>query len=255
VLHAHDWAVNSAIDPARRRGIPLVLTQHVYNHVCATKRLMRGGELCPGTGRVYSLRLLEARSDRGSRCGAGQCCVVAIPRRWVAAFVPVSSIAAVDTGLPGRSPYEVIPNFVSDDLVVEDADPQPDGPVLFVGDVTRDKGIAVLIAAYRCLGNAPRLGLAGRLLDESPLDLPDGVGLLGLLDHDAITALMRTASVVVVPSIVSDGCPTVVLEAMAAGRPVIVAASGESWTPPRMGSPECWLPWVIPSHWPLHSPR
>jgi len=38
--------------------------------------------------------------------------------------------------------------------------------------------------------------------------------------------LMRTASVVVVPSIVPDCCPTVVLEAMATGRPVITAASG-----------------------------
>ena len=50
-------------------------------------------------------------------------------------------------------PYEVIANFVPDDLVVEDADPQPDGLVLFIGDLTRDKGIAVLIAAYRRLGN------------------------------------------------------------------------------------------------------
>jgi glycosyltransferase involved in cell wall biosynthesis len=31
---------------------------------------------------------------------------------------------------------------------------------------------------------------------------------------------------VVVPSLCSDACPTVVLEAMAAGRPVVAAASG-----------------------------
>ena len=37
---------------------------------------------------------------------------------------------------------------------------------------------------------------------------------------------MRSARVVVVPSIVGDACPTVVLEAMAAGRPVVGAASG-----------------------------
>jgi glycosyltransferase involved in cell wall biosynthesis len=38
--------------------------------------------------------------------------------------------------------------------------------------------------------------------------------------------LMRTASVVVVPSTFRDPCPTVVLEAMAVGRPVVAAASG-----------------------------
>ena len=38
--------------------------------------------------------------------------------------------------------------------------------------------------------------------------------------------LMRTACVVVVPSTFLDPCPTVVLEAMAVGRPVVAAASG-----------------------------
>lgn len=37
---------------------------------------------------------------------------------------------------------------------------------------------------------------------------------------------MQTASVVAVPSIVPDCCPTVILEAMALGRPVVAAASG-----------------------------
>jgi glycosyltransferase involved in cell wall biosynthesis len=38
--------------------------------------------------------------------------------------------------------------------------------------------------------------------------------------------LFRSARAVVVPSVWSDPCPTVVLEAMAAGRPVVAAASG-----------------------------
>ena len=48
ILHAHDWSIGSAIGPARRAGIPVVLTQHDYSHVCATKRLMRGDVVCPG---------------------------------------------------------------------------------------------------------------------------------------------------------------------------------------------------------------
>jgi glycogen(starch) synthase len=41
-----------------------------------------------------------------------------------------------------------------------------------------------------------------------------------------VRELMRGASMVVVPSIVLDACPTVVLEAMAAGRPVVGSSSG-----------------------------
>ncbi len=37
---------------------------------------------------------------------------------------------------------------------------------------------------------------------------------------------MKTACLVAVPSIVPDCCPTVILEAMAVGKPVVAAASG-----------------------------
>ena len=42
----------------------------------------------------------------------------------------------------------------------------------------------------------------------------------------SVIDLLRTASVVVLPSVEPDCCPTVVLEAMAVGRPVVTAASG-----------------------------
>ena len=49
---------------------------------------------------------------------------------------------------------------------------------------------------------------------------------VGALPHDQVLSLFRSARTVVVPSVWSDPCPTVVLEAMAAGRPVVAAASG-----------------------------
>jgi len=228
ILHAHDWSVGSAIGPARRSGIPVVLTQHDYSHVCATKRLMRNDEVCPGPTPIACVRC--ASSWHGPLVGPGVALANAIGRhtrtRHVDAFVPVSSVVAVNTRLAGRSPYAVIPNFIPDDLLLNEAAPHPDGPILFVGDLSRDKGIEVLIEAHRRLGGLSHLVLAGRVLDDTPLDLPDQVELRGLLDHASIIALMQTACVVVVPSIVPDCCPTVVLEAMAVGRPVVAAASG-----------------------------
>ena len=40
VVHAHNWIVNSALRPAARAGVPVVMTLHDYSHVCATKRFM-----------------------------------------------------------------------------------------------------------------------------------------------------------------------------------------------------------------------
>jgi glycosyltransferase involved in cell wall biosynthesis len=56
--------------------------------------------------------------------------------------------------------------------------------------------------------------------------MPDGVRWLGELPHDEVLTLFRSARAVIVPSIVGDACPTVVLEAMAAGRPVVASATG-----------------------------
>jgi len=83
----------------------------------------------------------------------------------------------------------------------------------------------VLLEAHRRLGGFPRLMLAGRVLDDTPLDISGEVKLRGLLDHPSVIDLMRTACVVFVPSIVHDCCPIVVLEAMAVIRPVVAAAS------------------------------
>jgi glycosyltransferase involved in cell wall biosynthesis len=228
VLHAHDWSVTSSIGPARRSGVPVILTQHEYSHACATKRFMRGADVCPGPAPLACIAC--ASSKHGPVVGPGVVLANFVSRgirkRNVDVFVPVSSVVAVNTGLPGHSSYEVIPNFIPDDLVLDVETPRPDGPVVFVGDLSRDKGVNVLVEAYRHLAGEPPLVLAGRTFDDTPIDLPDGAELRGLLDHAAAMTLMETASVVVVPSIVPDCCPTVVLEAMALGRPVVAAASG-----------------------------
>jgi glycogen(starch) synthase len=228
VLHAHDWSIGSAIGPARRAGIPVVLTQHDYSHVCATKRLMRGDVVCPGPTPVACVRC--ASSSHGPVVGPVVVAANALGRRsrrrHVNAFVPVSSGVALRTKLPGRSPYRVISNFIPDNLVLNEASPRPDGPIVFVGDLSRDKGVEVLLEAHRRLGGAPRLILAGREFEDTPLELSDQAEVRGLLDHTSVIELLQMACVVAVPSIVPDCCPTVVLEAMALGRPVVAAASG-----------------------------
>jgi glycosyltransferase involved in cell wall biosynthesis len=228
IVHAHDWSVRSVIGPARRAGVPVVLTQHDYSHVCATKRLMRGDDVCPGPTPIACVRCASSR--HGPVVGPGVALTNAFARRirtrYVNAFIPVSSVVAINTRLPGRSPYVVIPNFIPDDLLLDQPTPNPDGPIVFVGDLSRDKGIEVLLEAHRRLGGLRQLVLAGRVHEDLPLDLRGQVELRGLLNHASVIDLMQTACVVAVPSIVPDCCPTVILEAMAVARPVVAAASG-----------------------------
>jgi len=228
IVHAHDWSVASVIGPARHAGVPVVLTQHECSHVCATKRFMRRERVCSGPG----LRCVPcATSHYGALIGAPTAVANAVAslhrRSNVAAFIAVSrSVADRSELFQEGVPFEVIPNFVPDELVESRSSSNQGGPLLYVGDLSRDKGVEVLVGAYRRLRDPPPLVLVGRRVPGTRIDPIAGVRVLDPVPHNEVLPLIRSARVVVVPSIWPDPCPTVVLEAMAMGRPVVAAASG-----------------------------
>lgn len=226
VAHAHNWIVNSALAPTARAGVPLVLTLHDYSHVCATKRLMeRGVRSCPGPAPSRCLSCAGAQYGRVKGALTLAANAVSARRRTarVAAAAAVSSAVAAAAG-KGLHP-SVIPNFIPADLVLDEVRaPDREAPLVYVGDLSADKGVGTLLAAYHRLPAPPPLLLAGRCAQN--WDFPAGARHLGVLSHPEVVALMRSAAAVVVPSVWGDPCPTVVLEAMAAGRPVVAAATG-----------------------------
>jgi len=228
VLHAHNWIANSALAVAHRSHCPLVLTLHDYSHVCATKRFMRRERVCSGPG----LRCLPCATNHyGPLIGAPTAvanAVAAVRRRsGVAAFIAVSRSVADRSALFREGiPFDVIPNFVPDEIVESRSSDNHDGPLLYVGDLSRDKGVEVLAGAYRRLRDATPLVLVGRRVPGTRIDAAAGVAVLDPVPHNEVLTLIRSARIVVVPSVWPDPCPTVVLEAMAMGRAVVAAASG-----------------------------
>lgn len=237
VVHAHNWIVNSALGPAAKADVPLVMTLHDYSHICATKRLMEFGERrCPGPAPT---RCVPCAADHyGALNGAVTLAANTVSARrrarGITRVAAVSSAVAEAVAIPAghwlrsaRLDARVIHNFIPDEIVVDDIAPTaPDAPLLFAGDLSPDKGVGVLLDAYRRLDAPPELVLAGRMPTPDAWTFPPGARWTGQLPHDEVVALFRSARAVVVPSVWSDPCPTVVLEAMAAGRPVIGAASG-----------------------------
>jgi glycosyltransferase involved in cell wall biosynthesis len=232
VVHAHDWSVNSLLAPARRAGVPVLVTQHDYSHVCATKRMMRGRDVCPGPALGACLRC--AARQYGTIVGPGVVAANAVGRRArlrrVSMFLPVSESVRHRTGLNGSAPVEILPNFVPDEILVDPGSARlsddAKAPILFVGDLTEDKGVGVLVAAYARLVDPPPLVLVGRRFPELSVEPKPGIELPGLVGPTEVRRRMHDAAVVVVPSIVPDACPSVVLEAMAAARPVVATTSG-----------------------------
>jgi glycogen(starch) synthase len=237
VVHAHNWIVNSALGPATHAKVPLVMTLHDYSHICATKRLMEHGlKRCPGPSprRCLSCSSAHYGPVNGAITLGANAWSARRRAKGIADAAAVSSAVADAVALPqsswlhsARLEARVIPNFIPDEIILDEIPPmEPDAPLLFVGDLSPDKGVQTLLDAYEMLSSAPPLVLAGRSATPESWRFPPGARWEGQLPHDAVVKLFRSARLVVVPSVWADPCPTVVLEAMAAGRPVVAAASG-----------------------------
>jgi glycosyltransferase involved in cell wall biosynthesis len=118
------------------------------------------------------------------------------------------------------------------------SDGERDQGFLFMGRFVEKKGIAVLADAMRRLraeGDTTKLVCAGDgplrpLLEDLARDIA-GVELTGWLPPQAVSARMRTALALVVPSVTAangdaEGLPSVVPEAMASGCPVVGTGGG-----------------------------
>lgn len=119
-----------------------------------------------------------------------------------------------------------------------------------VGRLVAKKGFDVLIAALGAMRSPYRLRLVGDGPERAALEklaayhgVVGNVTFAGRCTHAELPALLRSADVVVAPSVVDangdrDGLPNVVLEAMACGRAVVasdVAAIATAVRPGRTG--------------------
>jgi glycosyltransferase involved in cell wall biosynthesis len=98
--------------------------------------------------------------------------------------------------------------------------------LLFVGDLSRDKGVHVLLEAYARLDRRPPLVMMGRRCKDTPETLPDGVRILAGCPHPVVMDAFRRCLAAVAPSVWPEPFGLVVLEAMTAGSPLVAASTG-----------------------------
>lgn len=164
----------------------------------------------------------------------------AVLRRADATTV-LSAEAAAHLAALGVRRVHLVPNAVA---VPPDPAPPASRPVvLFAGEVSRRKGVDVLLAAWPAVRERrpdAELWLAGPAADVAVPDRPcrtdgtdgsgrtdgtDGVRRLGERPPDEVGELLRSAGVAVLPSR-AEGMPMFLLEAMALGRPVVATDVG-----------------------------
>lgn len=249
IVHGHDWLIHSYLPLKRRRGPGLVVTLHDHSLICANKRLIRGSEACSGPGPAKCLRCSASYYGlaKGPAIAVGNWVMSAAERRLVDLFLPVSHVVADAAGLEDRPDHvRVIANFLGETAAVIEGEHTlsglPERFILFAGDVSRDKGVGVLLQAYGQLEDAPPLVLMGRIVDPELLSSAVGaerasrpellaapvgnVRAVGAQPHEVVLDAFQRCTVAVVPSLMHEAFGLVALEAMQAGRPVIASDIG-----------------------------
>jgi len=236
IVHGHNWFARSFVPLKQASGAAFVMTLHDYGLTCAKRSLWYGGAPCSGPAFSKCLHCAAANygAARAMAITLGNWAVAPAEKRAVDMYVPVSRAVVEGNGLAHESlPYTIVPNFVPDDVAAS-ADPDhpalaalPVGPYwLFVGTLSANKGIHLLLDSYRRIPRPKPLVLIGSRWPETPPSFPPGVVVIEDLDHAAVMAAWRRAGLGIVPSVFPDPCPTVAIEAMAAGVPLVATRVG-----------------------------
>lgn len=240
VLHLHNpypllspWVIRTA----HRHRVPVVHTVHNYRQVCPAGIYFRDGAVCHDCrGRRVALPAIRHRCYRGSAAQSAVMAAALAAHRatWRSVDRYLALTEAIAEHLRG---YGVPPErIVVKPNAVPDPGPPPRGPgegFLFAsGRLVPEKGLELLLSAWcrhpdgalgtlRIAGDGPQRPLAER----AAADRTDVV-YLGSLDPAGVRRAMREAAVVVATPTWHDVLPTVVIEALAAGRPVLGTAMG-----------------------------
>lgn len=239
VVHVHNTfpllspSVLAACADAR---VPVVATLHNYGLVCPPGTLYRDGHVCTDCVGRAPVPAVRHGCYRGSAVATLPMAVnlVANRHRWrtgVTRFFCISGAQRrllVDAGLPADR-LTVKHNFVTDPGVRRTGAGEH---VLFLGRLTEEKGVSLLMAAWHRLGGSLGLPLViagtGPLSDEVAAWASgrDDVSYVGLQSSAECRDLAARAAVMVAPSAWLEAFGLVVVEAMAAGVPTVAPAHG-----------------------------
>ncbi|MGH3876913.1 MAG: glycosyltransferase [Actinophytocola sp.] len=241
VVHVHNTfplLSPAVLDACTAAGVPVVATLHNYTQICPTGTLFRDGAECRSCVGGLPVAAVRHGCYRGSRLASVPIAVnLAVNRRrWsdsVARFFCISAAQREILVASGMDADQLVVkhNFVPEPGVHRDGRSEH---VLFLGRLTEEKGVRLLMTAWDRLAADGGLGLPLVLAGTGPLQDEvarwardrDDVRYHGLADPAACRDLLARSAAAVVPSTWLETFGLVVVEAMAAGVPAVVAGHG-----------------------------
>jgi glycosyltransferase involved in cell wall biosynthesis len=211
--------------------VPVVQTLHNFRLACPQAMFLREGKICEQCLGKTPWPALTHGCYRDSRAKTAVVFGMITLHRTintyadkVTRYIALNEFCKskfVQAGLP-RERIVVKPNFV--ETSGAEAETERSG-FLFVGRLSSEKGIGVLRESWLgCRGL--QLRVVGSGSEAASLEVQHGIEMLGQRAPAEVAAEMRRATALLVPSIWYENFPMVVVEAFAAGLPVIASRLG-----------------------------
>lgn len=233
VVHCHN--LFPRLSPAVLRatvaeGAPVVVTLHSYRMLCLPATFVRNGRICEDCVGRFPWPGVIHRCYRNSLAGSMALATSLSTHRLIGSFQRVSLYLAVSDFVKqkhlqaGWSPHRirVKPNFAWPC----DRREGPGQYFLYLGRLAPEKGVATLL---RIWGRVPaRLVVVGDgpLAEELKKRAPTNVEFVGSIPFSQVPGFLRGARALLLPSLSYEGQPRAILEAYAAGVPVLASRLG-----------------------------
>ncbi len=240
VVHFHNTLPiisPAAIRAARHAGTAVVMTLHNYRLVCPAGTLLRKGAVCEECIDHSLVRSIVHACYRGSRVqSAAVAAMLSVHRRIRTWSDCVDACIALTPFMRSRMEAAGIPpdriHIRHNATPADTPRPSPGaggGYAAFVGRLSAEKGVGVLLDALpelrglpiRIAGGGPLEGRVRRAAAVHP-----GLSYAGEVAPAEARALIAGAGVLLLPSVWYEGFPMTVLEAFAAGVPVVASRIG-----------------------------
>jgi glycosyltransferase involved in cell wall biosynthesis len=212
-------------------GIPVVQTLHNFRLACPQAMFLREGQVCeqclgraPWPAVVHGCYRESRAQTAVVAATVGLHRMLGTWRNKVARYIALNEFCRdkfIEAGLPSDR-VVVKPNFVD---APPSAPARPREGFLYVGRLSVEKGITVLLDAARQVGN-PGVRVVGSGPEADRVQGTPGVVGVGALPAAAVLQEMCAARALVIPSIWYENHPRALVEAYACGTPVIASRLG-----------------------------
>ncbi|QCS49041.1 glycosyltransferase [Picosynechococcus sp. PCC 11901] len=241
IVHVHNFLPllsPSIFYACRKAGVPVVQTIHNYRLGCPAATFFREGAICELCLEKNLLQSLLYRCYRQSFIQTLTVAAMLQIHRWLGtwtrtvdayiALTPFMRDKLIQMEIPAKKIY-IKPNFI-DDIPKIQHEAKFGEYYLFVGRLSPEKGIHILLEAYQKSNSSYPLVIIGsgelQATVEAAVKANPKIRYLGQQPKEQVKEYMQRAIALIFPSIWYEGFPLTILEAYSQSLPVVCSDIG-----------------------------